>query len=431
LTVLVGVIVWAVLDQVQTRRLKHIFEADLSQKLQKHNEEYRIRFDNYVGGYGQAVKMIVSQHGFHEAVDTSLQPRKPMEIAFHRDLPTWLPDAAVMRKFSYINYALLIDRNGRTREVYQGEPVPPPAALLQPSELVRRLSHNQSYMTSVDGVPFLLASESLPGPTGAPAATLMLAARLDDEFLASSQGSTEVEGEVVALVGGLERRIVASSRPDIVPAGARPSELGEEFLTTGKSFFDWGASDLTLEFTTLMSRREFRKLIKDIMAAERAQRAIVGIALIAAFALIMYRVTRHIRRLTNEISDVAKNSLNIKLSHDDKGDELRILGSQFRHFTRELLESREQLKRHAEAERERLERDKAAALSELKTLSGLLPICASCKKIRDDKGYWSQLEAYITEHSGAVFSHGICPDCMEKMYPKYFKGRKKPEEGDK
>jgi HAMP domain-containing protein len=180
-----------------------------------------------------------------------------------------------------------------------------------------------------------------------------------------------------------------------------------------------------------MSRREFRKLIKDIMAAERAQRAIVGIALIAAFALIMYRVTRHIRRLTNEISDVAKNSLNIKLSHDDKGDELRILGSQFRHFTRELLESREQLKRHAEAERERLERDKAAALSELKTLSGLLPICASCKKIRDDKGYWSQLEAYITEHSGAVFSHGICPDCMEKMYPKYFKGRKKPEEGDK
>jgi len=56
------------------------------------------------------------------------------------------------------------------------------------------------------------------------------------------------------------------------------------------------------------------------------------------------------------------------------------------------------------------------ALSQIKTLSGLIPICASCKKIRDDKGYWNQLEAFIQEHSGAEFSHGICPDCMKKLY---------------
>ena len=56
------------------------------------------------------------------------------------------------------------------------------------------------------------------------------------------------------------------------------------------------------------------------------------------------------------------------------------------------------------------------ALAEVKTLSGMLPICASCKKIRDDKGYWSGVESYITEHSEAVFSHGICPDCERKMY---------------
>ncbi len=59
-----------------------------------------------------------------------------------------------------------------------------------------------------------------------------------------------------------------------------------------------------------------------------------------------------------------------------------------------------------------------AALSEVKTLSGYLPICASCKKIRDDKGYWSALERYIEERSDALFSHGICPDCVRKLYPK-------------
>lgn len=57
------------------------------------------------------------------------------------------------------------------------------------------------------------------------------------------------------------------------------------------------------------------------------------------------------------------------------------------------------------------------ALEEIKTLSGFLPICASCKKIRDDKGYWNQIEVYISEHSEAEFSHGICPACVQKLYP--------------
>jgi len=57
------------------------------------------------------------------------------------------------------------------------------------------------------------------------------------------------------------------------------------------------------------------------------------------------------------------------------------------------------------------------AAKEVKKLSGFLPICASCKKIRDDKGYWNQIETYIKEHSEAQFSHSLCPDCAEKLYP--------------
>ncbi len=56
-------------------------------------------------------------------------------------------------------------------------------------------------------------------------------------------------------------------------------------------------------------------------------------------------------------------------------------------------------------------------ISHVKTLSGLLPICTSCKKIRDDGGYWTQLEIYIREHSDAEFSHGLCPECVKKYYP--------------
>ena len=58
----------------------------------------------------------------------------------------------------------------------------------------------------------------------------------------------------------------------------------------------------------------------------------------------------------------------------------------------------------------------ANALKEVKRLSGLLPICAHCKKIRDDKGYWKQVEMYLEEYSDATFSHGMCPDCSEALY---------------
>lgn len=67
-------------------------------------------------------------------------------------------------------------------------------------------------------------------------------------------------------------------------------------------------------------------------------------------------------------------------------------------------------------EREKLVVELQDALAKIKTLSGMLPICATCKKIRDDKGYWNTLEAYISEHSEASFSHGICPECASKVY---------------
>jgi PAS domain S-box-containing protein len=57
------------------------------------------------------------------------------------------------------------------------------------------------------------------------------------------------------------------------------------------------------------------------------------------------------------------------------------------------------------------------SMAKIKTLRGLIPICAACKKIRDDQGYWSQIELYIREHSEAEFTHGICPECMSRFYP--------------
>ncbi|MCK5100623.1 MAG: hypothetical protein KAR45_21110, partial [Desulfobacteraceae bacterium] len=106
-------------------------------------------------------------------------------------------------------------------------------------------------------------------------------------------------------------------------------------------------------------------------------------------------ITKPIR--TIEFLSRVKSGLTIKRSHDLLVDEL---------YKRE----------QAEKENEKLIEKLKQALLEIKSLKGIIPICSYCKKIRDDKGYWNKLEAYIQEHSEAEFSHSICPECSDKLY---------------
>lgn len=99
------------------------------------------------------------------------------------------------------------------------------------------------------------------------------------------------------------------------------------------------------------------------------------------------------------------------LTESDVVVEMTKLNTELNNLTREL-------------HRKNLALEKAR--NEIKVLHGLLPICASCKKIRDEQGHWNRLEVYIHEHSEADFSHGICPECAQKLYGEYFKNTQEP-----
>lgn len=95
----------------------------------------------------------------------------------------------------------------------------------------------------------------------------------------------------------------------------------------------------------------------------------------------------------------------------------------------EIVESRSMVvditdRKHVEEDRDRVIVELKKALSEVKKLSGLLPICSNCKKIRDDEGYWKRIEQFISEHSEAEFTHGLCPDCAAKLYPRRSKDKR-------
>ena len=121
-------------------------------------------------------------------------------------------------------------------------------------------------------------------------------------------------------------------------------------------------------------------------------------------------------RLTREeYEDATSKYLDIYCNLEKKiGERTRELDA----VNGKLVQEIEERKR-TEAEKEQLIIHLQKAMQEVKVLSGFLPICASCKKIRDDSGYWSQIEEYISKHSSALFSHGICPDCVKKLYPDF------------
>jgi hypothetical protein len=110
------------------------------------------------------------------------------------------------------------------------------------------------------------------------------------------------------------------------------------------------------------------------------------------------------KRYFNKKGEIVWGNLAVSIVRDDKGEPKTIIG-----MVEDITE-----RKKAETEREKLITDLRNAVTEVKTLSGLLPICSYCKNVRDDKGYWQQVEAYVADHSGAEFTHGICPDCYEK-----------------
>jgi signal transduction histidine kinase len=138
-------------------------------------------------------------------------------------------------------------------------------------------------------------------------------------------------------------RILVSTHPETLPAGAEIDKIAKKYVVTGKSFFDYGASDLTLGFAAFVPREEVSSFLGSIINRDRRQRAVTAVILISAFALIMLVITKRIERVTRSISNFSRQALSGNPGEDMKGDELHILEERFHRLTEEVISSREQL----------------------------------------------------------------------------------------
>ncbi len=206
---------------------------------------------------------------------------------------------------------------------------------------------------------------SAPGPFGAsrPAEDLF---RLIADHLSDVAWVIDLEGRFTYVSPSVERL-----------RGYRPEEI------VGSMFEDALMPD---------EGREIRQMFPGVLERFRSSRT----------AQVRHFVTQPCRDGHTIPSEILTNGI-----YDESGNLIAILG-----VTRDISEQY-RLEQELRAAKEEAER----ALAEVRTLSGLLPICSCCKKIRDDQGFWARVEDYISSHTGARFSHGMCPDCLTRYYP--------------
>ncbi len=403
ITILTGIVVWTILDYFQHKKLETIFHNQLNDILNKQAESNRIQFDRLIQNYDYASKIIISQKNFADYIESlHLTDNKSPDIKIYHSTPPWFPGKDVLRSFVHIRYAMLLDDNGTVRELFQDWPVPMPSTLLKPSWLLRHLSHNQSFMTEIEGLPFLITAKSIDLYKGTSQGIFMILSPLDNYFFSAFQEEETAYGNIVALLTGEDNKIVASSEPELLPFGLELAVIKEEYLVTGKSFFDYGASDLLLQFTSFISMEQFDTMTKSILFTERIQRAVTAIVIIIIFMIIIFWITRNTKLLTQSISLFCRN-MDIEPLTLKRGDEFYMLKEQYEHMKHEIIESREELKRANEELESRVEE----RTCELKESNDLLSLEVSERKrieevLREKSAYLNSILSSTTDISIAA-----------------------------
>jgi signal transduction histidine kinase/CheY-like chemotaxis protein len=345
---LVSIPVWWVLDTVQSQQLRDLFIAKEYQRLDETSVDDRNLFDQYAQAIYRSVKLIVGQKRFVDFIE-SMPPQEQasrVEMVHQSQLPVWMPRPSLMRTFYRSRYALLYDQNNSLRAAYHhgpkhkgAESLPP--QLLSSSNILRKLSHNQAYMTMVGGAPYLIASDRIRAGNGY--VTLALVTPMDSRFL-QEVVSSQTHNTFIALLDRDSQIVVASSDGGHIAEGARLAELEKEFLMAGKSFFDYGASDLNLQLSSFTPKSAVEETVGNLVAESRFQRAVLVAVVLTIIMFIMLLFVRRVLKVSSTVNYYSKHILGRDLDGATGGDELQVLGKQVDTLGSEVVSLRNELR---------------------------------------------------------------------------------------
>jgi two-component system sensor kinase FixL len=362
---LTGVVMWLVVDRIQTQALSEIFDQALQNQLDQQARESLIRFDEYRQSFTYFAQLVSTHRRMADYLDPIIWGRLSRDVV-HYDAdnpPSWLPDETTWQGGVSPKHFLLLDPAGNLRELYSTGESPLPQALLSDPRNPLAASPRKAYITVFDSTPWLIVSEATEDNARTPMGSLLLMVALDSAFLSASQQSVKSSNAVVAIFDPEAQQVLSSSSPERVPAGEAFDDVEWSFLVTAQSFFDYGDSDANLLFATLLPRGSFEQTGQQVLDLERRQRLIGALVIISAFVFLFLLLSTRISRLLKRISSLSRRALDLPDDGLDRhGNQLLILEDWIRDFVQLVMRAREEMRREHETELRQTEKLRVAIM---------------------------------------------------------------------
>ena len=342
ITVLVGTLIWLILNNIQTNQFATLFHTQLHERFVKNAEDDRYRFDHTVKSLYRSVRLLSQHEPLKHYVDDLPHQFSVSELLTHRRPPTWLPAISILRDMVPFHFAMLLDHRMNTREIFKSVNAAIPDRLLHPTRHLLELGQQQTYLTQIDGKPYLLASAQIDSShKNTEPYYLVLATPVNAAFLLHTQGGSN-HGNIIAILDGGNERVLISSKPELISTGMSAANIRRSYLVTNTAFFDYGASDMLIRFVSMTPTDEVQALTHTI----GLRGIIAAIAFMIPFTIIMYRITHRIELLNKRIN-VFIHGMKLDINDSNQGDQIDRLEAKFIALSEQIIEETDLLEYQA------------------------------------------------------------------------------------
>ena len=362
---LVGFVVWKVLDGMQSRALQGMFQAQLRSELDQRARESLIRFERFIDGVASTARLLAGNRYLAAYLDRDpwSKPEASWPGVREGPQPPWLTVIAEWKDRERVRQILLFDAAGQLREIYPLGPEPLPSALKKTPVASPKAATSPLAFATIEGRPYLLVSQRLENDALETVGTLTLVAPLDDRFLLGSQHGAAPTELVIALVDPDTQQVVASSDGVGVPVGDTLQEIGRRYFVTAQSLGEYGASDWSPLFATFVLQQGIKTTVKQLMHLERRQRLIVALTMIGVFSALFGIVSGRLNRVLRRIAEFSRRGLGADAPEPQAGNQLLILEERIRDLIGLVIRAREQMRAQHETEIQESEAIRAAIMA--------------------------------------------------------------------
>ncbi|MBF0167821.1 MAG: EAL domain-containing protein [Alphaproteobacteria bacterium] len=345
--------IWFFLDIAHGAATRALVQEEFTRRLEDKAHEDRLRFDASLRAHHILAQTLAAsaQARDHILKEHATQPdgKEPVARAKIKEkAPDWFPNRTYQRSFPPVDYIQVLSPKGTLLDSYtiSGLPIPEAFLTFNPRQLIN--AHSDAQLRMHEDRPYVFSLGIVENGAGKPAAYLLLVSKIDDNFLLSGQGLFRDKEHILILAGADSARVLASANPSILPAGSATDRLEDDFLITGKEFFDYGTSEIRASFMTLIPKTRLAELAHPILSQARLQRTSLALTLSALFVATLIYLMWRLRKVSDTVGQFSEKAFGTVLEDLKRGDELIGLECQIERLTEEVLKSRERLEHEAD-----------------------------------------------------------------------------------